>query len=300
LAVPDGLGDIMLRVFGAHGYCSFETIRRAPPKIYEDSKTSSLLEGLPAIFQRYHQEYIPESTNDWTAACTLRDKIEAAINSHKENGTGIGLSLSYHIVAALGGDLKYDSNPEQGLTKFWFSLPHNQALSNHTIELPPQESPKRRRIVEDDENMSVFTFTKQEVAANGVKAMDPPSVLVVEDTPMCAKLICRTLNKLNIPTRWAVNGQEAIDILKSEGMGVFHLIIMDLRMPVMDGFQATKIIKQEMKLTIPVVALTGETGPDVEVQCMKTGFDEFKQKPMKMNELIKIIQQHTGYVSSKT
>jgi CheY-like chemotaxis protein len=165
-----------------------------------------------------------------------------------------------------------------------------------------EEPSKRRRIIEDDADdakPAAIPFSQSAVASCGVSATDPPTVLVVEDTAVCAKLLCRKLNKINIATKWVVNGQEAIDLLKSsEGTGMFDLIIMDLRMPVMDGFEATKIIKEELKLAIPVVALTGETGEEVKKQCADTGFDEMKQKPMKMDELINIVKHHTGYVSS--
>jgi two-component system, sensor histidine kinase and response regulator len=147
--------------------------------------------------------------------------------------------------------------------------------------------------------MPSFSHTKAEVACCGVTAMDPPTVLVVEDSAVCAKLLCRTLNTLSVSTKWVANGQEAIDLLKSsEGVGIFNLIFMDLRMPVMDGIEATKIIKEELRLAIPVVALTGETSEDVKKQCAAAGFDEFRQKPMKVSELINVVTRHTGYVSN--
>jgi CheY-like chemotaxis protein/urease gamma subunit len=316
--IKNGKGEIALRVFRADhdgGRCCFETAHIGPATIpvYEqmmdldNNHHTVAASGLPAIFQRYHQEFIPDSTTDLDEAKTLRDTIEAGIINHRENSIGIGLSLSYHIVAALGGDLRYMSDPTQGLTKFWFSLPaptNETLLSKHGMGNIIQDAPtKRRRILNNNtdgaKKTPTFTFTTEAVASCGVIAMDPPTVLVVEDTAVCARLICRTLNKLNVPTKWVTNGQEAIDLLKSsEGIGMFNLILMDLRMPVMDGFEATKIIKEELKLTIPVIALTGETGYDVKKRCAEIGFDEFKQKPMKMNELISVVKDHTGYVSS--
>jgi PAS domain S-box-containing protein len=313
------LGEIVLRVMSTDCHdgtrCCFETAHIGPAKISVDetmeldldTTASAEASGLPAIFQRYHQEFIPDATTDWEEAKSLRDKIEAGVINHRENSIGIGLSLSYHIVAALGGDLRYSSDPAKGLTKFWFSLP---APSNATVLLKhvlmsaaiPDQPTKRRRIVNEDDTdgakkMPAFSYTKADVASCGVTAMDPPTVLVVEDSAVCAKLLCRTLNKLNIPTKWVANGQEAIDLLKSsEGTGIFNLILMDLRMPVMDGIEATKIIKEELKLTIPVVALTGETSGDVKKRCAEIGFDEFRQKPMKVNDLINVVKEHTGYV----
>jgi CheY-like chemotaxis protein len=132
---------------------------------------------------------------------------------------------------------------------------------------------------------------------NGNGTTDGIGRIPIEDSVVCAKLLCCTLNKLNVPTKWVANGQEAIDLLKSpDGTGIFNLILMDLRMPVMDGFEATKIIKEELKLTIPVVVLTGETCGEMKKRCAEIGFDEFRQKPMKLNDLINVVKEHTGYV----
>jgi hypothetical protein len=76
---------------------------------------------LPRIFQRYHQQFIPEETTNFDKAVSLRKKIEVGISSSWKNGIGIGLSVSYHLVLAVGGDLRFSSS--QGTTKFWFSLP---------------------------------------------------------------------------------------------------------------------------------------------------------------------------------
>ncbi len=73
------------------------------------------------------------------------------------------------------------------------------------------------------------------IASSGLEAMDPPSILVVEDTAMCAKLLCTTLGKALCSATWVQNGQEAVDLLRASIPGMYSLILMDLRMPVMDG-----------------------------------------------------------------
>jgi PAS domain S-box-containing protein len=93
---------------------------------------------LPVIFQRYHQELLPEDTAqpNLTRASSIREKIEKSINNHKKTGMGIGLSLTYHLVQALGGEIRCTSTMGVG-TKFQFSLPQKVSL-NTTI--PPKMS----------------------------------------------------------------------------------------------------------------------------------------------------------------
>jgi two-component system sensor histidine kinase/response regulator len=104
-----------------------------------------------------------------------------------------------------------------------------------------------------------------------------------------------TLRKLLCPATWVQNGQEAVDLLRKSTPGIYKLILMDLRMPVMDGLTATAIIKKELKNDIPVVALTGDTSSDVKSQCEAIGFSEFCGKPMKRDHLLNVIEKYTGY-----
>jgi K+-sensing histidine kinase KdpD len=86
---------------------------------------------LPAIFQLYHQEILPNDTGDLDEAMSRRETIEAQIVSLKKVGLENGLSLSYHLVHSLGGELSYSSTIGEG-NRFWFSLPR-QVTWNTTI-----------------------------------------------------------------------------------------------------------------------------------------------------------------------
>jgi signal transduction histidine kinase/ActR/RegA family two-component response regulator len=282
--------------------------------------------SLPAIFQRYHQELLPEDVIDFEEASNLRSRIEESLSSHRKNSIGIGLSLSYFLVQALGGELRCASAIGQG-AKFWFSLPvpeplpcdaapmpsmglffYEKSLSvKDEISLPPP-SPRNWNVEKlESEKMAVKELPqeaflpppipKENIAQFGLDAMDRPSVLVVEDTAMCAKILCKILGKLECSSTWAKDGQEAVDILRSSTPNTYNLILMDLRMPVLDGLSATRIIKNELKLTTPVVALTADIGSEIRAECTAVGFDEFCSKPMKREQLKEIIQRQTGYVA---
>ncbi|KAI2506120.1 cheY-homologous receiver domain [Fragilaria crotonensis] len=258
----------------------------------EPDVTSS---GLPPIFQRYHQELLPEDMVDLEAAGNIRDRIESRVNSHRTNSIGLGLPLSYHLVRSLGGDLRYSTTPE--ITKFWFSIPHNNGrLESERIVF---ERPNLRRSLNDflkpeESEKEAFRCTKAKVASDGLKAMVCPSILVVEDVAVCAKLLCTILRQFNCSTKWVQNGQEAVDALRQDP-DLYSLVFMDLRMPVMDGITATRIIKNELKVKTPIVALTGEGGTEIRKECMDIGFDAYCNKPMKRDHLLTVIKEHTGY-----
>ena len=174
--------------------------------------------GLPTIFQRYQQELLPEEISDVEAAGDIRDKIELGINSHRVNSIGLGLPLSYYLVRSLGGDLRYNKALE--ITKFWFCIPNNnRRLESETIVF---KRPNLRRSLDDflksdESDKEAFKrCTKAKVASEGFKATTCPSILVVEDVPVCAKLLCTILRQLNYSTKWVQNGQEAIDALRED------------------------------------------------------------------------------------
>jgi len=129
----------------------------------------------------------------------------------------------------------------------------------------------------------------QAVASCGVKASLPFSVLIVEDTDICARLLAMQLKKLKCSTQRAENGQVSIDLLMGPLPGTFDLVLMDLRMPVMDGLEATKLIQKELNLTLPIVALTGELSQDIKSECEGIGFDDFYSKPLKKDKCKRLL-----------
>lgn len=134
----------------------------------------------------------------------------------------------------------------------------------------------------------------------GVAPGARPLVLVVEDTDVSASLLCMHLRKLNCTSHRAENGEVALEMLRSApAPNMYSLILMDLRMPVMDGFEATRIIKSSNASNIPVVALTGETSEENRKRCDEIGFDDYKTKPLKRPQLKELLNTLVpGYIAS--
>ncbi|KAL7505013.1 hypothetical protein ACHAXN_002554 [Cyclotella atomus] len=261
-----------------------------------------------------------------------RAKMEEGLRSLKQNGVGVGLPLSYHLVRMLGGDLRHDKDKTDG-TRIYFTLQGKRekdldvdsgVLKTETIlkskAMPSeisfvQEDAKRRRtddldfgnFVSSDSSMTTAgdsdstaspPSTPEEpkaeaVAKCGVRAELPFSVLIVEDTDICARVLSMQLKKLKCSTQRAENGRIAIDILKNSLPGTFDMVLMDLRMPVMDGLTATKLIREELKMNdLPILALTGERRCDIETECDGIGFTDFYQKPLPKKKLEDLVKQY--------
>lgn len=176
----------------------------------------------------------------------------------KYGGTGLGLAICTKLTNIMNGKIFVESKKDVG-TKF-------------TVKL-------------FDIDVSSL---KEEVQVNKIKAsnivFEKATILVVDDVEENRKLIQAALKDYDFNLIMAQDGQEAINKLKSVNV---DLILMDLRMPVMDGYEATKIIKNSDKLkNIPVVALTASVmGKDLE-KVSKYGFDAYLRKPVIIDDLI--------------
>lgn len=131
----------------------------------------------------------------------------------------------------------------------------------------------------------------------------PPSsiqgchILLVEDTPLNQKVASRMLEKLGCSVTIANNGQEALDKVKAN-ISLYDLIFMDINMPVMDGYDATRLIREyEVELNnhshVPIVAMTADCMPEVEVRCSTCGMDDITWKPIAPKKVEGIIKKWT-------
>ncbi|KAL3816149.1 hypothetical protein ACHAXA_001636 [Cyclostephanos tholiformis] len=333
-------GSVRLRITssgGPSGGTLFEVVddgNGLPMGTCLDTETTSLAgkfaENAP-IHRYVIGSHLPTSpTNDPDELLMARVRMEEKLRDLRQNGVGVGLPLSYHLVRSLGGDLRHDTHyAEKGRHGRRFRI--GCALKTEIIpkrgihppasviiDVGPREMSgksngmKRRRISEanfanfcsdssstsGDETLSSLAPTTGEpepaaVAKCGVKASMPFSVLVVEDTDICARLLTMQLKKLNCSTQRAENGRVAIDILKNSLPGTFDMVLMDLRMPVMDGLEATKLIKGQLNMKyLPVVALTGEMSADICKECDEIGFEDFFQKPLKKDHLEALVSRY--------
>ena len=183
-------------------------------------------------------------------------------------GTGLGLTISKRLVEMMGGEIKLDSQENVG--------------SNFTIIL------KKVRIAEPsfqpNEDIEEDLFTKIE--------FNPAKILVVDDIEQNRQLVLEYLDKTDFTLIEASDGNEAVHKARAE---MPDLILMDLRMPNMDGFQAVKAIRESQAMKdIPVVALTASAMKSDREKITRAQFSGYLQKPTSKNslyaELMKFIE----------
>ena len=174
-------------------------------------------------------------------------------------GTGLGLAISYSLVGMMGGELKVKSTLGQG-SEFYFS-----------VALPRQEHPT--------------PSAELNVAPSAALHCH---VLVVEDNAINRAIVEDMLTYNGAQVTMANNGGEALQALDS---GVFDLVLMDCRMPVMDGFEATRQLRAR-GFSLPVIALTANAYEEDRNACRAAGMDDFVSNPVDEEELLKAILRH--------
>ncbi len=188
-------------------------------------------------------------------------QIEEA-NPNSMKGTGLGLSISKSLVEMLGGEIWVNSDIGKGAT-FTFTIPNIKAMDGF-------ETVKR-----DDETPDKFDF-------------GGASILLAEDDNINKLLLRRALESANAKVLLVSNGAEAVEILK--GNNSIRIVLMDIKMPVMDGLEATLLIKSTYP-RIPVVAQTAYALPDERKRAIEAGCDAYLTKPINITVLYKTIQQ---------
>jgi two-component system chemotaxis sensor kinase CheA len=206
--------------------------------------------------------------------------------SREYGGTGLGLSISKKFVDLMHGHIEVESHEGEG-SVFRVILPLEKAKNDDESIQPKkveekknQETPSLNILNEEDEVDESFEET----------LFEGKNILIVDDDSRNIFTLSSALQELGAETFSALNGKEAYEFLGSseEKMDV---ILMDIMMPVVDGLEAIKMIKNDDRFSsIPIIAVTAKSTKADKEQCFAAGANDYITKPIDLNALVSILK----------
>jgi len=188
-----------------------------------------------------------------------------ASTTRQFGGTGLGLAICKRLVEQMQGSIGFDSAEGRG-SKFWFEVPMNRT------EAAPE--------------------IKSAAAENKAQAT-PLRILVVDDNDINRQVAEGLLTKLGHFPEMAENGEQALEMVK---VSDYDMVLMDMQMPVMDGMQATAIIRSwsSAKALIPIIAMTANAMEEDYKACLNVGMNDFLTKPINRTRLAEMVAKWAG------
>ncbi|MGF2411695.1 MAG: PAS domain S-box protein, partial [Ferruginibacter sp.] len=203
---------------------------------------------------------------DESFAKNLFDKFSQEDSSvvRKYGGTGLGMSISKELVDLMGGKINVSSKKGEGTS-----------IS----------------IIIDFEKGTIDDLPFKEIVATDTSLLQGKKVLVTDDNEMNQLVAATILLNYGAEITEAFNGAEAIEKIKETN---FDIVLMDIQMPVMDGFEATKVIRESISTTLPIIALTANAINGDDQKCIAAGMNDYLSKPFEESQLLNLVTKWLG------
>ncbi|KAL7896438.1 hypothetical protein HDV63DRAFT_392552 [Trichoderma sp. SZMC 28014] len=193
-------------------------------------------------------------------------------------GTGLGLSIAKSLAELLGGQMGYRPNPEHNGSVFWFTVKLKKIANLDKLGTSEMQLGQEAAKSQQD--------SEKEKMLRRIREMAPQKrILAAEDNLVNQKLLSRVLSKLGFQNfTIASNGAEAVSLL-SASPNAYDLVLMDISMPIMDGFEATRKIRT-YGIPIPIIAMTAYALRGDGETCLEKGMDDYISKPLNFHKLL--------------
>jgi signal transduction histidine kinase/DNA-binding NarL/FixJ family response regulator len=203
------------------------------------------------------------------AAALFSPFVQADVSTtRKYGGTGLGLAICKQLAGMMGGQIGIESREGEGST-FWFTAVFETRPAPALTSAAEPESASLRKPV------SPRTGARHDAR-----------ILIAEDNPTNRTVLLAQLGKLGYQAGTAANGVEAVEALRHGG---YDLILMDCEMPVMDGYEATRRIRQSGHPRLPIIAVTAHAMTGDRDRCIREGMNDFLSKPVDLRCLAEML-----------
>jgi CheY-like chemotaxis protein len=222
------------------------------------------------------------------------------VNKEKSTSSGFQLALIKKLVTLMGGDIYVQSTFGEGtifsllLKVEWIAI--NKSITENLLEREITENIDAGKVAprQSSELKFIQMLTNHKTTAEII--IIPDTVLIVDDNCANIFVLQRMLNMLKIKSEKAMNGLECVKKVSERGINGYIMILMDINMPIMNGFEATKALnklKLEGKISnTPIIAVTAQSETSMIEQCKQLGINKCVFKPVKMVELKELIAEY--------